>query len=339
MEKLKLFLIKACLFVWGFLVFENFINGKMEERFGEPEKDFLTIVKEMKDVFLNSPSIITEAKQNNYYSNNLVTKAETIPYSPTKESSSMAYGGFPNTMSNSKNIGSAKNAKHKLYVLTIFVTQDKDPLTPEEKRDYEISLWEAKDWLVDIAAEYGKEFDLGLYNVGYDNGSEFHIADSYDIDKLTPEYIAKMYYGHNYFDRIRGYAKEKGYDNFIFIVCCKNDSEICRAYKDCEGLNHSQGYLEGCIVNMKTKSDLTTVIAHEILHTLGAWDLYVSDEKNYNIYRGDGARYSKMTEGSIMRNTHRPINNTKMDALTAYLVGLSDTRYDWFDILSENGGY
>ena len=51
MEKLKLFLIKVCLYVGGFLAFQHFVNDRMEKRYGDS---------------YNSPAFFTEAKQKNY---------------------------------------------------------------------------------------------------------------------------------------------------------------------------------------------------------------------------------------------------------------------------------
>ena len=135
-----------------------------------------------------------------------------------------------------------------MYLLSL-VTQDKDPLTPEEKQYYKESLCIAKDWFVETAALYGIDFNLGRYSVRNKNGGEFHIDDSYDIDKMEPRTIAKMYYGQNYLSRIRELAQEAGYDDYIFVVCCKNNCNICRAYKCDESRSNCAEYLEGAIRN------------------------------------------------------------------------------------------
>ncbi len=93
--------------------------------------------------------------------------------------------------------------------------------------------------------------------------------------------------------------------------------------------------VEGTILYKRyldNQSLLSSSIAHEILHLFGAWDLYETFQQPKS--REDKAR--ELFPNDIMHRVSYDIDELKIDKLTAWLVGISSFKEDWYDWFSYN---
>ena len=251
---------------------------------------------------------------------------------PKQNYAPASYGGFNNLKSNSRNIGTTKMADSRTYILVLYMSQPSHPLYQYEKSMLRNSLNSATNWLRKEASYYGKDLYFVMTHVGFKEGTEIVIDDRYNLDEMPVRKIVEAYYGRNYRDIVKQKAQEHNCDNYMVMIC-NNGYRCSLAYKDDEKLHRRNGfdYFEGCIINVNGAGNLSSIVAHEILHTFGAWDLY-KDE----LYVGEGAQYKSRLYNSIMNDTYQSLSEAEIDPVTAYLIGFTDYKDDWFPVLAKN---
>ena len=171
-----------------------------------------------------------------------------------------------------------------------------------------------------------------MTHVGFSEGEEISLDNGYDLDNTPIRKIVEAYYGPSYRNTIEKMAKKHNCDNYLVMIC-NNRHRCSGAYKDDEKLHRNNGfdYLEGCIINVNGQGNLSSIVAHEILHTFGAWDLYKKE-----LYVGEGTTYQDRLYNSIMNDTYQSLSEAEIDPITAYLIGFTDHKDDWFSILAKN---
>lgn len=113
--------------------------------------------------------------------------------------------------------------------------------------------------------------------------------------------------------------------NFVVVIYVNQNGTSYATW-----LNENRHSVESCIVYARNKfgrKDINSaVIAHEILHLFGAWDLYQSRDAQS---KRKARKAAKLLPNSIMARTDN-ISKLKIDELTAWLIGISDHCKRWY---------
>jgi len=226
--------------------------------------------------------------------------------------------------------GSAVKLQGISYMLTVFISES-DWDYREKCSIYE-RIYEARKWLVNEASRYGKYISFigghyGLNNniilddipVGTGSGNE-------PTDIVT-KVLKKIGYVNSlqFFEEVK---KRKKCEN-VFALIVANKSGRGYAIPFAHGFNKETYFLEGTILyeNNFGSKIMSAEIAHEILHLFGAWDLYT----NYLQSNDRELKARQLFPDDIMLRTSRNIYDLKIDKLTAWLVGLTDYKEDWYE--------
>ncbi|MBR4265889.1 MAG: hypothetical protein IKQ46_07530 [Bacteroidales bacterium] len=241
-----------------------------------------------------------------------------------------------------RDCGSAKNLVGKTYVLCLFISHRNNPWGEEQARKMLSILYEATGWLTEQAASYGKTAEFSIFSLGYNNQTPVYL-DKYPDGPFDPLYktlidnsMQAAGYASN-FD-FESWAKNNSdCDNVLVLMMFNttgrafaiNMDKYCSSYNTKNNLKYRnlEGaalYYYNCYDNYVTEAP---VFAHELLHCFGAWDLY----DPYNLSEERERYMASYFPKSIMRNTSGGFASLEFDYLTAYLVGLTNKREDWYD--------
>jgi hypothetical protein len=97
-------------------------------------------------------------------------------------------------------------------------------------------------------------------------------------------------------------------------------------------VNEELFFVEGAVVYEQDNSGngvVSSVIAHEILHLYGAWDLY----QTFTQSAENEERARRLFPSSIMRRIADDINELEVDEVSAWLVGWKPNRLAWYESL------
>jgi hypothetical protein len=70
-----------------------------------------------------------------------------------------------------------------------------------------------------------------------------------------------------------------------------------------------------------------SMIAHEVLHLYGAWDLYNSYVQTHDV----ASKAQQLFPNDIMLRTSYNLAELQVDALTAWRIGWSDKKESWYE--------
>lgn len=235
---------------------------------------------------------------------------------------------------NSMNIGTAKKLGGNAYILIVYESYANERNVPErEKKRFRDAIFEATDW---ITAECGKsDVEHKFVIAEYNPDDDLKLPTSYDIRKDSPNSILTQEISYDFRNDVKKWADQQGCDNYLVVVC-NEKSGCCWAYKeDIDNYWPGDQYLEGCVINTHVDGNLSSAIAHELLHCFGAWDLYG------DIYRTEDntIELKSKLSNSVMTTTSEPLSELSIDDLTRYLTGISNVEYDWFNKLAKNGAH
>ncbi len=247
--------------------------------------------------------------------------------------------GPHDTSENTINVGSAKVLSGRIFVLCVFVAPPHLPWNVAGVERQKQKVFEAERWLRMQALRYGKDVEFVNAVYGADgsflddnipNGSHSKNAFAY------PTRILEKIGLRDKQDFIRWSRSISGCHQCLMVVfantCGRSfASPISKRLHAC---NPDRYNLDGCLVYRKDSESHTyetnsAVVAHEILHLFGAWDLYELDSSD----RNRAAKTTLMFPNSIMLRTHCDIWQLQLDEINAWLVGLRDGKdwYRWFE--------
>lgn len=231
------------------------------------------------------------------------------------------------------NMGIAKTLRGRFHVLIVFIAEQH--WDTEDKKQYLENVVIAEEWLIKQAKRYGVN-DLSFKNTFA--GLDYDII----IDKICngeASEIEKMRVGSNVFQKL-GYKSMKEYaygikkefpdcQNFVALFCCNKPGT---GYSEASYYGaDDKTFLEWGILYTKYIDEryddwIPANIAHELLHLLGAWDLYEMPG-----FTREQAEFAKKTfKNEIMRQTYRNFDELEIGPLTAWRIGLTDKQEDWF---------
>ncbi len=228
------------------------------------------------------------------------------------------------------NAGSAKKLEGKIYVLTIFISESHWDYNNKLKIYDEI--YEAENWLVNQAKIYNKKLEFiggqfGLNNTVILNQIPVGTASGNEPVNLVDKVLRKV--GYSSISKFSNWIIENtDADNYlVLIIANKKGNGYAIPYP--KGANKKY-FVEGTILykrDLQNSRLVSSEIAHEFLHLFGAWDLYETYQQPKS--REDKAK--ELFPNDIMHRVSYDINELKIDKLTAWLVGLSNFKEDWYD--------
>lgn len=220
------------------------------------------------------------------------------------------------------NLGSAKELKGKIYVLSIFITDRDWP--QDEKEEILRKQHEAEEWLKESAAAYGSDVTFEHGNYGYQTPLYYTpLPTGYSTTEKVPvdvvyEVMRKI--GWNEPKKFTDWVLENtGCEQTAVIIYC---NLYGRGYSMPYDKNYSDKYyLEGSLLFKGYNENLAlypSSIAHEMLHQFGAIDLY-------EVKESDKKKAEMATEDypdDVMRQITYHISDVKLGPLTAWRVGI-----------------
>ena len=240
-----------------------------------------------------------------------------------------------------RNIGSMPNLSGKVAVILYFVSSQGKIWNKADKDAMRLRTLEAETWLQEEAVKYNVKVTFENYCYGYEgtNIINDHLPkgpNSGDSYRLIPNLMAKQgYKGDNWHTKLMDWVKSKGLDRCFIIVFINDDGRSFSMPYDrsMKERDNTTNYIEGFVMYKKYLNvndyHSSSSIAHEILHLCGAWDLYSDKESNQSV---ENARRAKQYfPNSIMISTPNNINKVSIDELTAWLIGLSTNKKNWYE--------
>jgi hypothetical protein len=232
--------------------------------------------------------------------------------------------------------GSAKDLNGEVLTLYVFLETTANPWTEEEKQVKLNELSIAQQWLItqanswDVPLEFstkplGKAAPLQLENIPTGTGSGSERTDwAMEILKKSGYRNARQAY--------RKISRQTGFDNIQLIIFTKAGG-ISYAMRYAKNFRKRKFFMESVLLYQRYDNDapmpVSAILAHEILHLYGAWDLYTT-------YAQTADRHQKAQElfpDDIMLRVGYELNHLKVGDLTAWLVGWNNSEqpiFEWF---------
>jgi len=232
--------------------------------------------------------------------------------------------------------GSAKDLRGNVLTLYVFLETTTNPWTAEEKQAKLNELSIAQQWLISQANTWGvplnftskplgKAASLQFENIPKATGSGTERTDwALEILKKSGYRNARQAY--------RKISRQSGFDNIQLLFFAKAGG-ISYAMRFASNFRKRKFFMESVMLFQRYDNDaqmpVAAIIAHEILHLYGAWDLYTT-------YAQTADRHQKAQElfpDDIMLRVGYELNHLKVDDLTAWLVGWNKTEqpiFEWF---------
>ena len=252
--------------------------------------------------------------------------------------------GANDTSENTKNTGTAKVLAGKIYVLSVFVAPHLLPWLPSDIERHKQKVFESERWLTAQALRYGVHVEFVNSAFGSDGSfvdDEFmRFFNMQHAFEYPTKVLLKMGFQSKdaFVDWVRTHTN---CDQFLVIVFANywGRSFSSPINKLSHAYNPHENNVESCLIyryhmNPNNFETPTAVIAHEILHLFGAWDLYELDYSDHN----RACKTSELFPNSIMFDSIRDIWVTEIDELTAWLVGLKKEGKDWYRWFEPNKG-
>lgn len=232
--------------------------------------------------------------------------------------------------------GSAKELKGKVLLLVCFISTPDNSWDSFEKDEILTKLSEAEKWLATQSNKYNINID---FSQGILNNGEDIIFDTIEagmgIGNERIDWVYRVMKKIGYKNSKQAYRRIKRKyqaDNIAVIIMAKGGgTPYSMRYR--KGYDKKKYFMEGTIV-YNTYSNgapmpLSAVIAHELLHLYGAWDLY----KTYAQTTDRQQKAQELYPNDIMLRVDHSFNNLSIDNLTAWLIGWNKNQeeiFEWF---------
>jgi hypothetical protein len=231
--------------------------------------------------------------------------------------------------------GSAKAMQGEIYVLSIFIDTPKQEWTRESKMEIIAMQREACSWLKNEAKKYDAKINFQENITGLDSSLIFdNIASGQGSGSEAVDWVEKCLKKIGYQKNMHFYEEVKKNticQNAVVLIYA-NKVGVSYAIQYSTDMDKESYFNEGCLIYRDydaTRPLCASIIAHELLHTFGAWDLYATFEQTKD--RQEMAE--KLYPNDIMLRTSYNIDELKISPLTAWLVGISNRKkkiFDWF---------
>lgn len=239
------------------------------------------------------------------------------------------------TSRSSKNVGSAKRLSGKVFVLAAFVGPPTNPWDVAGINRMKERLLDAERWLKTQALRYGKSVEFVNSFFGSDGSfTDSEIPQGHESPNAwgyPSTIVKKMGFAspRAFVDWVRA---NTGCDQCLGVIFpnVKGRSYAAPVNEELFRYDPRKYSLECCLVyrcyTNSTLESSAAVIAHEMLHLFGAWDLYELDDSDHGRYIKTG----QMFPNSIMLCSSQDIWFSNIDEINAWLVGLKEEGKDWY---------
>ena len=215
----------------------------------------------------------------------------------------------------------------RVYVYSVFVSEG--PFTATRREKIMSNLLQSESWINNIAASYGKSVEFVNNTVDFEDDPiycqapksyecpESELTPVEDVIALTPCATIKG---------VESLAKEAGCSKYLILVFVNAQGRSYATH------THQSPYLGEAFLfysNIFIKNGLPSgVIAHEMLHLFGAYDLY-KDWGNPN--SNTAQRIRKEWPNEVMNISDKEVDKLSISPFTAWSVGLTDEKEDWYN--------
>lgn len=249
------------------------------------------------------------------------SNADLSEYAKGDESASKFAKG-----NDTRNIGSCKKLEGNICVIKLFIEISGTRWTTDEIMAYNNRIQKAENWIVSQANKYNKQLKFTNVQLYQDNPYKLPKMPTDEEWEYTMVDILKNS-GYDHPKDLVAKCKQQGFDGCLLLMInsgagrswCMN---VCQSY-----YNELQATapLEFCnlhrLDDCDNQMERTGTIAHEILHTFGAWDMYdVSDQRNSRLAQA----FEQNFPNSIMRDSYMDLNQLEIDWVNEYILGLTD---------------
>ncbi|MCB1146346.1 MAG: hypothetical protein KDK38_06050 [Leptospiraceae bacterium] len=236
-----------------------------------------------------------------------------------------------------KNAGSASELKGKIYSLVLFITDQQDSWTKDEKLLMLEKQNQAQEWLVEQARRYNVDLSFecsGQFGFEEDIALDF-VERGTASGRESVDWVSKILYKSGYQstqDLVKWVKDNTECDQIQVIIFTKGKGNgYAMAYAN--NMSREKYFVEGTMLYEKYNngSDKPPAsIAHELLHLYGASDLYKTFRQSAEKEKIARQKYPN----SIMLKVSYDINELEIDNFTAWAIGWHTEHEPIFDFLA-----
>ena len=217
-------------------------------------------------------------------------------------------------------------AEERIYIHSLFLSEGEFKAGEKEKRMALIE--DAEHWIEEQASHYGKRITFVNGHTGLDEGWTVHAETPKDID--CPEchgadtnYYLSMANKQFNVDQLLYTSRQRDCSRAALLVIVDADGRSFAGWQG-RGEEHM-----GCAVlygddNLQLHSG---VVAHELLHLMGAVDLYADYQPAENVAFMEGHYPNEV----MFDKDHAPADTLAISPFTAWMVGWNKVKEAWFD--------
>lgn len=221
-------------------------------------------------------------------------------------------------------INESEMSESKIYVHSIFLSEGE--FKDGEKEHRMLLIEEAEQWIEQQAAEYGKKVEFVNGATGLE-GETIHASTPKDIDcpdctGTDGNYYLGLANEHFNIEELLYTMKEVGCDKAALLVIVDANG---RSFSGWNGKGNE--FMGTAVVYGDDGLELQSgVVAHELLHLFGADDLY-APMQNEEVVAFLREHYAN----EVMFQDHASADALTISPYTAWRIGWTDEKEDWFD--------
>ena len=237
-------------------------------------------------------------------------------------------------------LGSAEFLAGDVYVLSCFVSDADNQWTDNERTSMIALMYEAQGWLREQAADYGVALEFVNDSFGLEKDIELDAVPSMREEgakSIVTTVLQEIGYRSSLDFYIKTRKRRADCDNITVLIFVKDSgTSYAVPYTDPDAA--TEFYTEGAVIYQRYDTidaeRPAGAIAHEILHTFGAWELY-----NVYYHEKDVETLAhELFPDSIMHEVHFDINDSSVDEVTAWLIGWHDQKETWYEHFNPRRG-
>jgi hypothetical protein len=234
---------------------------------------------------------------------------------------SITGGGEGLSSANNDTYNNSPLPEGRILIYTLFLSEGEFEIGEKQHRMKLIE--KSQHWIEKQAAQYGKKLTFvngtnGLFN------ETIHTRNPLDYDNPDYKGIDSNYYlgltrEHYNVDDLLCFKESEGCDKVALLLIVDS---VGRSY--CEWNGENEEFMGTAVIY--ADNNLESVIAHEVLHLFRADDLYAPYQSDENV-----AFIKEHYPNEVMFNDQVPIDNLIVSPYTAWKVGWTNKKEDWFD--------